>query len=327
MSAEGVAAPRSGWKRTDRMMSERESGAVAYRVRSMLDRGEWVVSVELDPPRGFSAEGGLRTARRLREAGVDCVDVGDSPMASVRMSSVAFAVAVQQQTGLEAVVHLGARDRNLLALRSDIMGAHMLGIRSIIALSGDPLKAGRYEGATAVWDVKAEGLIELIAELNADMAGEGADLSEEGKGSRSAEAFTIAAAANPNNPDLDAEVERMRVKADRGAEVFFTQPTFEPSTVEAFAERAAAVGRPVVLGVLLLSSARTARFMAEVPGIALSESIVERMESAGPEAAAVGLELTQAFLEQVRPLCAGIYIIPSMGSMDSAVQLVEGIRG
>jgi len=301
-------------------MAERELSPVAYRVRSMLDRGEWLVSVELDPPRGFSAAVGLRTARRLREAGADCVDVGDSPMASVRMSSVAFAVAVQQQTGLEAIVHLGARDRNLLALRADLMGAHMLGIRSVIALSGDPLKAGRYEGATEVWDVKAEGLIALIADLNADMAGEG-------NASPSAEAFTIAAAANPNNPDLDAEIERMRVKVDRGAEVFFTQPTFEPSTVEAFAERVAAVRKPIVLGVMLLSSARSARFMAGVPGIALSDSIVERMESAGSEAASVGLEITQTFIDQVRPLCAGIYLIPSAGSMDNAVQLVQWMRG
>ncbi len=300
-------------------MAEREPTAVDYRIRSMLERGEWVVSVELDPPRGVSAEAGLRTARQLREAGADCVDVGDSPMASVRMSAVAFAVAVQQQTGLEAIVHMGARDRNLLALQSDIMGAYMLGIRSMIALSGDPLKAGRYEGATAVWDVKAEGLIELIATMNADMA-------KAEKGSGSIEAMMVAAAANPNNPNLGAEIERMQVKADRGAEVFFTQPTFDPSTVEAFAERASAIGRPVVLGVLLLSSARTARFMAGVPGIALGESVVERMEKAGDEAAAVGLELAQTFLEQVRPLCAGVYIIPSVGGMDSAVELVRSLR-
>ena len=301
-------------------MAEREISPVAYRVRSMLERGEWVVSVELDPPRGVSAEVGMRTARRLREAGADCVDVGDSPMASVRMSSVAFAVAVQQQVGLEAIVHMGARDRNLLALQSDIMGAYMLGIRSMIALSGDPLKAGRYEGATAVWDVKAEGLIALIATMNADVV-------DGGKGPGSSESMLVAAAANPNNPDLDAEIARMQVKADRGAEVFFTQPTFDPATVEAFAERAAAIGRPAVLGVLLLSSARTARFMAGVPGIALEESVVERMEAAGSDAAAVGLELTQTFLERVRSLCAGVYVIPTAGGMDSTVELVRSIRG
>ena len=162
-------------------------------------------------------------------------------MASVRMSPIAFAARVQQETGLEAVLHFASRDRNLMALQSDLMGAHMLGLRSAIALSGDPPSLGQYAGASAVWDVKAEGLIELIATLNAGRDSAGNEI-----GGRTA--FTIAAAANPNNPDQEAEFARLRQKADAGCDVFFTQPTFDLAAVERFAERAAGVGRPVVLG-------------------------------------------------------------------------------
>lgn len=299
-------------------MSLRATEEVAYRFRSMLERGEWVVSVELDPPHGLSAERALEVAAELRAAGADCIDVGDSPMASVRMSAVAFAAAVQQRTGLEAIIHLGARDRNLLALQSDLMGAHMLGIRSVIALTGDPLSLGRYEGATAVWDVKAEGLIELIATINSGVDTAGNSLRSEGD-------FTIAAAANPNNPDLDAEMKRLAAKAEAGAQVFFTQPTFDAATVERFAERAAAIGKPVMLGVLLLSSARNASIMAGVPGIELPEGTVERMEAAGEDAAAVGLEMTQAFVERIRPLCAGIYVIAAQGRVRGVTELVRWI--
>ena len=166
-------------------------------------------------------------------------------MASVRMSPIAFAARVQQETGLEAVLHFASRDRNLMALQSDLMGAHMLGLRSAIALSGDPPSLGQYAGASAVWDVKAEGLIELIATLNAGRDSAGNEI-----GGRTA--FTIAAAANPNNPDQEAEMARLRQKADAGCDVFFTQPTFDLAAVERFAERAAGLGRPIVLGVMVL---------------------------------------------------------------------------
>ena len=291
-----------------------------YRLRSMLERGEWVLSAELDPPHGLSAEAGLEAAAALRAAGADCVDVGDSPMASIRMSAIAFAAKVQQQTGLEAVLHFASRDRNLMALQSDLMGAHMLGLRSVIALSGDPPSLGKYEGASAVWDVKAEGLIALIATLNrgVDSAGNtiGADAD-----------FTIAAAANPNNPDPDAELARMREKAEAGAHVFFTQPTFDRAAVERFAERAAVVGRPLILGVMVLANARNARFMAEnVPGIAVSDSIVQQLEAAGDGAAEAAVDLALEFVEQVRPLSAGVYLIPTLGRLRGTIEVVRRLR-
>ena len=233
---------------------------VDYRFRRMLDRGEWIVSVELDPPPGLSAEGRLAVAAALREAGVDCIDVGDSPLASVRMSPLSFAVAAQERVGVEAIIHFTSRDRNLMALQSDLLGAHMLGLRSVIALSGDPPSLGRYANAKAVWDVKAEGLIELIAGLNVGVDSAGTPL--DGKAE-----FTIATAANPNNPDLEAELVRMRSKAERGAHLFMTQPCYDAGVVERFLEKAQPIGRPVILGVMPLVSGRNARYMAtEVPG-------------------------------------------------------------
>ena len=299
--------------------SERPS--VEYRFRRMLDAGDWIVSVEVDPPAGVSARRGLEAAAALRAAGVDCIDVGDSPMASVRMSALAFAASAQQQSGVEAIIHYAARDRNLMALQSDLLGAHMQGIRSVIALSGDPPSLGRYANATAVWDVKAEGLIELITTLNGGVDSAGNDLHGRTE-------FTIAAAANPTNPDPAAELARMHEKAARGAHVFMTQPAFEPEVVHRFLDTAAAVGRPIILGVLPLVSGRNARYMAtNVPGISVPAAIVERMEAAGEGAAEVGVEIARGFIDAVRAECAGVYLIPSLGRFGGAIQLVRELRG
>jgi 5,10-methylenetetrahydrofolate reductase len=286
----------------------------------MLERGDWVLSAELDPPHGLSAEVGLKNAAALRDAGVDCVDVGDSPMASVRMSAIAFAASVQQQTGLEAVIHFASRDRNLMALQSDLMGAHMLGLRSAIALSGDPPSLGKYEGASAVWDVKAEGLIGLIATLNRGLDSAGNELGALAD-------FTIAAAANPNNPNPDAEIARLQQKADAGAHVFFTQPTFDAAAVERFAERAAAIGLPVIIGVMVLANARNASFMAaNIPGIAVSDDIIERLNAAGDNAREVAIDLAQEFVEQMRPLGAGVYLIPTLGRLGGTIEVARRLR-
>lgn len=302
-------------------MTTSDSTAVDYRLRRKLDAGEWILSVELDPPHGLSAEDGVAAAAALRDAGADCIDVGDNPMASVRMSPLAFAAEAQRRTGLEAIIHFAARDRNLMALQADLMGGHMQGIRSVIALSGDPPGLGGYANATGVWDVRAEGLIELIATLNS-----GVDSAGNGLGAKAA--FTIAAAANPGAPDLDAELARLKEKASRGADVFFTQPSYEPAIVERFLERAQTVGRPVVLGVMPLVSGRNARYMAEnVPGIDVPARVVEAMEGAGDGAAELGLEMAYDFVQTVRSWSAGVYLIPMLGRIEGVVELVRTIRG
>ncbi len=292
---------------------------VEYRLRRMLEQGEWVVSVEVDPPHGLLAEAGCAAARTLRAAGADCIDAGDSPMASVRMSPIAFSAAVQQRTGVEAVIHFTSRDRNLMALQSDLLGAHLLGIRSVIALSGDPPSLGRYAHATAVWDVKADGLVEIIAGLNAGVDTAGNDL-----GGRTD--FTIAAAATPNADDLDAEVQRMEAKAGRGAHCFFTQVTFDAERTLRFLEAARRVARPVVVGLMPLISDRNARYMAtNVPGVVVPDSVIDRMTQAA-DPVAEGQAITREIAEAIRPSCAGVYLTGS-GNMAAVAPLVAALKG
>ena len=302
-------------------MSPDPDAGLTHRFRSRLDRGEWIVSVEVDPPHGLSAEEGIVVTAALRDAGVDCIDVGDSPMASVRMSPLSFAAVVQQRTGVEAIIHFAARDRNLMALQSDLLGAHMLGIRTVIALSGDPPSLGRYANASAVWDVKAEGLITLIARLNA-----GQDSADNSLGAQAD--FTIATAANPNADDWDTEFARLQVKIANGAHVLFTQPCFDVAVTERFLERAAGLQRPVILGVLPLVSERNARYMAtQVPGITVPDTVVARMTGAGDGAREEGLNIAREYLAAVRPLCAGIYLIPVLNQFQGVTQLVRELRG
>lgn len=302
-------------------MSPDPGAGLTHRFRSRLDRGEWIVSVEVDPPHGLSAEEGIAVTAALRDAGVDCIDVGDSPMASVRMSPLSFAAVVQQRTGVEAIIHFAARDRNLMALQSDLLGAHMLGIRTVIALSGDPPSLGRYANASAVWDVKAEGLITLIARLNA-----GQDSADNSLGGQAD--FTIATAANPNADDWDTEFARLQVKVANGAHVLFTQPCFDVAVTERFLERAAGLERPVILGVLPLISERNARYMAtQVPGITVPDTIVARMTGAGDGAREEGLNIAREYLAAVRPLCAGVYLIPVLNQFQGVTQLVRELRG
>ena len=294
--------------------------AVDYRFRSMLDRGEWVVSVEVDPPKAMDLERGVRIVERLQEAGVDCIDAGDSPMASVRMNPVMFSAAIQQRTGVESIIHYTSRDRNLMALQADLMGASVVGIRSMIALSGDPPSLGQYADASAVWDVRADGLIEIVAGLNrgVDSAGNEVGASTD---------FTIITSANPNAEDLDAEMAKMQMRADRGAHAFFTQNCFNVEQTERFLERAEAVGRPVVLGVMPLASARNAQFMAtQVPGVTVPDGILQRMEAAGDGAAEEGLAIAREYIEATRAGCAGVYLVPALGRFQGVTQLVSELK-
>ena len=298
----------------------RPVSSVDYRFRSMLDRGEWLISVEVDPPPSMNLKRGVEIVQQLREAGVDCIDVGDSPMATVRMNPVMFSVSIQQHTGVESIVHFTSRDRNLMAIQSDLMGAHAMGIRALIALSGDPPSLGQYDNASAVWDVRAEGLIEIVAGLNAgsDSVGNEVGASTE---------FTIISSANPNADDLDAETAKMQARADSGADCFFTQNSFDIAQTERFLEKASTVGNPIVLGVLPLASQRNAEFMAtNVPGVTMPDDILRRMTEAGDGASEVGLTIAREYIEATRAGCAGIYIVPALGRYKRVAQLVAELK-
>ena len=188
-------------------------------LREKLAAGEFVVSVELDPPRGLNPRKAIEGAAHLKALGADCINIGDSPMARVRMSAIALAVLIEQRVGIETIIHFTSRDRNLMAIQSDLLGAHALGIRNVIALTGDPPSGGDYARATGVWDVDSIGFIRILKMLNGgtDWAG-----NSIGKGTD----FFVACAANPTADDVDLEVDRVRRKIEAGADVLMTQQIY-----------------------------------------------------------------------------------------------------
>ncbi len=292
----------------------------------LLAGGRFVVSVEIDPPRSVRIERTLDAARLLRDAGVDAVNVSDSAMARVRMGALAVAFAIRRDVGLEVIVHVTTRDRNLMALESELLGAHALGIRNVLALTGDPPRVGDYPTGTAVWDVDSAGLIGILKRLN-----RGEDQAGSPIGAHAS--FTVACALDPTADDLDRELGRLEAKLEAGADVVMTQPVYDIAQWERLLDRAAARwGRPslpvpVLAGILPLHSSRHAEFLHnEVPGITIPEQVRAAMRDAGERGTEVGIEMALALLEQLRPLVQGTYVMPSFGRYQMAAELVRRIR-
>jgi homocysteine S-methyltransferase len=290
-----------------------------------LGSGRFVVSVEIDPPRSVNIERTLQSAQLIREAGADLVNVSDSAMARVRMGAMAVGFAIQRELGLESLIHFTTRDRNLMALESELLGAHALGIRDILALTGDPPRVGDYPGGTGIWDIDSTGLIGILARLN-----RGED--QAGRPIGAAAGFTIACALDPTAEDIERELDRLSGKVDAGAHLIMTQPIYAPEQWERFMDRAAArwgdrLPRPVLLGVLPLHTARHAEFLHhEVPGITIPDDVREAMRAAGERGSEVGLEKAMALLAEMRPLVDGTYIMPSFGRYEQSAELVRRIR-
>ncbi len=291
-----------------------------------LRSGAFVISVEIDPPRSIRIERTLHAARLLREAGADLVNVSDSAMARVRMGCLAVAFAIQQRIGVEALIHFTTRDRNLMALESELLGAHALGVRNVLALTGDPPRIGDYPTGTGVWDVDSIGLIEILRRLNRGEDGAGASIGQ-------AAAFTIACALDPTAADAAQEWDRLERKLAAGADLVMTQPLYDRSQVEAMLDEArrrfgpGGFPVPVLLGVLPLHSSRHAEFLHnEVPGITIPVDQRAAMRAAGERGAEVGLEMALGLLEQVDGLVAGTYIMPSFGRYELAAELVRRLR-
>jgi len=292
---------------------------------ALADR-RYVVSVEIDPPRSVRIERTIEAGRLLQEAGVDLVNVSDSAMARVRMGAFAVAFGIQHDLDLECLVHLTTRDRNLMALESELLGAHALGVRNILALTGDPPRSADYPTGSGVWDVDSIGLVEILARLN---RGEDQGGSPIGAPAR----FTIACALDPTAADRRTEWDRLERKLAGGAELVMTQPLYDNAQVdEMFAEAGRRFGSggfpvPVLLGVLPLQSARHAEFLHnEVPGITIPDATRVAMREAGERGAEVGLELSLALLEHVGHAVAGTYLMPSFGRYEQAAELVRRIR-
>ena len=265
--------------------------------------GQFVVTAELSPPRGFDITATLEKLRPI--AGLlTAVNVSDSPRAQGRMSALATCSLIQSRLGVETIMHLAIRHRNLLALHSDLLGAHALGVRNVFTVMGDVPQTGDYPNATAIADVTASGLIKLISSFNEGVDAGGRPIDEP-------TSFLVGAALNLTARDLDTELRVLERKVEAGARFLLTQPVYDPEIVERVASRIGGFPVPVLLGVLPLRSVRHARFLHnEVPGITVPDHVMQRMEDAGDAAAAEGIAISKELLTAVRRRIAGAYFMP-----------------
>jgi homocysteine S-methyltransferase len=292
------------------------------RMANGLARGEFVVSVELVPPRGFRAEKLVDQARQLRIHGVDLVNIPDGPRAGARMSALSAAVLVQQQAGLETILHYACRDRNLLGMQSDLLGAHSMGVRNLLLITGDPPQVGDYPDATGVFDVDSIGLTNVVARLNRgfDIGGQSIGLPT---------GFHIGVAANPGALDPDEELRRLTYKVEAGAEFVITQPVFDAAELIRFLGRIEGLRVPVIAGITPLDSLRHAEFMAnEVPGVRIPDPVIERMRSAHEHghAAAEGLAIAREVTREIRHLVQGLQISTTFGAMEAVRGVIDAAR-
>jgi homocysteine S-methyltransferase len=282
---------------------------------------KFVVSVEMDPPKGADAGPLLDRAQWLKENEVDFLNVADGPRASARMSALSFAVLLEQRVGVETILHYQCRDRNLIGIQSDLLGAYALGLRNILAVTGDPPKLGDYPYATAVFDVDSVGLVKILSHLN-----RGLDLAGNPLGP--AMPLHIGVGANPGATDFEAEIRKFERKVEAGAEFCLTQPVYEPKYLERFLSAVKASRIPVLVGILPLTSYRNAEFLHnEVPGMAVPAEVRELLKKApGKERAQrVGIDIARDSLRAARVLAEGAYLMPPFNRFELAVQVIEGI--
>lgn len=284
-------------------------------------REKFVVSVEIDPPRGVNTAKVMEGARLLAQRGVDAVNIADSPMARIRMSATALAFQIHHHfPRLEIILHVTTRDRNLMGLQSDLLGAHALGLRNILCLTGDPPSLGDYPNATAVFDTDAPGLMRIVRGMN-----DGADLAGASIGAPTG--FAYGCGVNPTAEDLDAEFAWVRKKLEAGPQFLMTQPVYELDCWSRFVERLSGLTDiPVLIGILPLQSYRHAEFLHnEVPGIHVPDWIRDRMHRAGNDGQAAGVELARELLSRCRGLANGAYLMPSFGRYENCLEVLEGL--
>lgn len=293
-------------------------GAVPSPLAEKLGKG-FVVTVEVYPPRGVHDRRELGACRKLREAGVDAVNVADNPMARLRMSPWAMCARIQNEVGLETVLHFTTRDRNLIRLQSDLLAVHALGVRNVLVLRGDPPQMGDYPTATAVSDVKPSGLVRLIKEFN-----KGKDVAGNPIGGPTA--FTVGVALNLSAPDLDKEAKVLERKVAAGADFICTMPVYDPEPLDRLERILGGLPLPMLIGILPLVSHRHAEFLHnELPGFVVPGWVRERMRPAA-SGRDEGLRMAHELLQAIRSRIAGVYLIPSFGRYDSVIQLVRLAR-
>jgi len=285
-----------------------------------IARGKFVVSVEVNPPVGLNPARSIAAAKMLRSGGVDVINIADGARAQARMSNLAFAVRLQREAEMEVILHVCGRDRNLLATLAHLLGAHDLGIRNLVVITGDPPKMGDFPDATAVYDLDSIGILKLAARLN-----HGVDPG--GKPLGAATSFLLATGAEPAALNYGREIARLRDKKAAGAEIVMTQPVYSPEVLSRFLDDVALLELPVLVGLLPLASYRNAEFLHnEVPGMQVPETIRERMRTAGtgPAARKEGVAIAREMLAAVRHRVAGAYVMPPLERYELALEVIEG---
>jgi len=285
-----------------------------------LEAGEFLVTVELDPPRGHNIEKLVQGAKLLKERGVEMVDINDGSLGRIRMSVLPTAVLVREATGLDIIMHFTCRDRNLMGIQADLLGAHAMGIRNILAIKGDPPRAGDYVNATAIFDVNAIGLIRIIQGMNGGLDATGNSIGEP-------TGFHVGAGLNPAAVDPDKELARLFRKVEAGARWAQTQPVYDLEVLDRFLSRAGRLPIPIIVGLLPLHSFRHAEFLHnEVPGITIPDAVRARMKEAGDRALRQGIEMAQVLLQQIRTRYAGAYLMPSFGRYEVVAEVLDALR-
>ena len=299
------------------------TAAVPFAERSRwagkIARGQFVTSVEIVPPRGVDASRMLADTAKLKAAGIDAVNVPDGPRAQSRMGALMTSVLIEQQVGIETVTHYACRDRNLLGMLSDLLGASAVGLRNLLIITGDPPKMGPYPDATAVFDVDSIGLTNLVNHLNRGMDPGGNAIGQPTR-------FAIGVGVNPVAIDPAQELRRFEWKVDAGAEFAITQPVFDAAQLERFVARIDKTRIPIVAGIWPLVSHRNAEFLAnEVPGVSVPDEIIARMRRANEQskehAVREGIAIAREMLDRIRPLVQGVQVSAPFGKVELALEV------
>jgi homocysteine S-methyltransferase len=285
-------------------------------------RGEFVTMVEIVPPKGIDGSKEIEGARYLKSLGIDVINIPDSPRASARMSNQALSILIQQQVGVETILHYTCRDRNVLSIQSDLLGAAAIGLKNILCVTGDPPKLGNYPDATAVFDVDSIGLVNIVHNLN-----KGLDIGANAIGGKTGTGFVVGVGANPGVPNLDEEIRRFEYKVEAGAELAITQPVFDVTLLEQFLRRIEHCRIPVIAGIWPLVSLRNAEFMKNELRVSVPDSIMKRMAAAAnaDAARAEGVAIAREMLLAVHEVVQGVQLSAPQGRYSSAVEVLKAL--
>ncbi|HTP13668.1 MAG TPA: bifunctional homocysteine S-methyltransferase/methylenetetrahydrofolate reductase [Bacteroidota bacterium] len=306
-------------KRVTVKAQDQQGSEVDHRSEFAKNLGKkFLLSVELDIPRGLDMSSVVEGTRYLKTFGVDAINITDGARARLRMSSIAISSLIRQHVGVETMTHLTTRDRNMIGLQAELLSAYALGLKNILCVTGDPTNIGDYPQATSVFDVDSSGLIRAAASMN-----QGRDLL--GNSIEQRTSFLIACAANPVADNMDAELAKIEKKAEAGAHIIYTQPLYELRTLEQFLKRIEQYKLPIMLGLLPLRSYKHAEFLHnEIPGMVIPERILEQLRRAGEKAGSLGIEIATKFLDEAKSNVAGVYLMPPFKKYEMIPQILEG---